>query len=222
MLTDVKYQELAYTVHAKGEVATIPKNLVTWLGQWLTRTNDQQLQQAVLLRTRGETENATTLPSITLLAKAKQEQQLVAGERVLYLAWEGGKAPFTLTLEHAGNAQVLATKSQTQWIRQKVSLSLGKYQLLLQDAQTKEAVKYPFTVVTQLPSSPDELNPVNLPADNLRSLTQAAWLASQEEGKWIWEAYQQVVALADNYPPARLVKTALEQGQRMERGANSK
>lgn len=222
VITDVKYQELAYTVHAKGEVPTIKNNLVTWLGQWLTQANENQLQQAVILRTRGETAQVMTTPIIPLLTKATEEQQLVAGNRPLAIVWKGGKPPFTLTLEHAGHAQVLATNLQTQWTRQVVSLSPGKYQLLLQDTQTKEPVTYPFTVVTKLSSFPDDLSPVNLAETNLRLVTQAAWLASQEEGKWIWEAYQQVVALADNYPPARLVKTALEQGQRMERGANSK
>jgi hypothetical protein len=215
VITDVKYKDLAYTVHATGEVPTIKNNLVTWLGQWLTQAHENQLQQAVILRTRGETENATTPPSIPVLAKAKPEQQLVAGERLLELAWKGGKAPFTLTLAHAGHTQVLATNLQTQWIRQRVSLSPGKYQLLLQDTQTKEPVKYQFTVITQLPSFPDELSPVNLSTTNLRLVTQAAWLASQEEEKWLWEAYQQVVILADNYSPVRTLKTALEQGQRI-------
>jgi|GEM_PF-999489 len=213
VITDVKYKDLAYTVHATGEVPTINNNLVSWLGQWLTQAHDNQLQQAVILRSRGETENTTAPLSITLLAKAKQEQQLVAGERLLYLTWHGGKAPFTVTLEHSGNAQVLATNIQTQWLRQTVSLSPGKYQLLLQDTQTKAAVSYQFTVVAKLPAVSDQLGPVNLSGDNLRLVIQATWLANQEEGKWLWEAYQQVGILADNYLPARTLKTALEQSQ---------
>ncbi len=213
VITDVKYKDLAYTVHATGEVPTINNNLVSWLGQWLTQANENQLQQAVILRTRGETENTTTLPSITLLASAPQEQQLIAGERLLELAWSGGKAPFTLTLAHAGHAQVLATNLQTQWLRQTVSLSPGKYQLLLQDAQIKGPISYQFTVVTKLPSMPDELSMVNLSANHLRLVIQSAWLANQDEGKWLWEAYQQVGMLADNYLSARTLKTALEQGQ---------
>jgi len=60
-------------------------------------------------------------------------------------------------------------------------------------------------------TKPTALETMKLPADFLKTV-QAAWLATQEEGKWIFEAYQQAAELP-GYRPAILLKEVLARGK---------
>jgi len=70
-----------------------------------------------------------------------------------------------------------------------------------------------FRVVTAAPelTKPTALETTKLPADFLKTV-QATWLATQEEGKWIFEAYQQAAELPE-YRPAILLKEVLARGK---------
>ena len=86
---------------------------------------------------------------------------------------------------------------------------LGIYLLQITDAQ-QQRTDYTLNVVASKPTYPNELINSKLP-ESTRLIAQAIWLAAQEDGRWWFEAYQHVAALAESYPPARIVRDALEQ-----------
>lgn len=145
----------------------------------------------------------------------KKRKRLVAGKRPLYLAWGGGKAPYELTIR-GKKAPVILGPFQNQRIKTpNLDLTVGDYDLRICDARKECSKAYRFTVVdkSELPGYPDELTDSDIPEAS-RLTAQAVWLAAQK--KWAFEAYQQIVPLAESEPPARIVRDALEMGKRIK------
>lgn len=213
-----KAVNLPYTVHVTQSVPTWPGHVAEWVISWFTKQHDNELKAAISLKTRGDAESDSKLPTapyITLLKTPKQ--QLLAGQRTLSFAWKLGTPPFTLTLEHNGETWKHPGLSGQQ-TQQSLSLTPGDYQVSLSDAGQKEPVHYTFTVVEAKakPTIPNEMEATHLPDESLRLVIQATWLAGQDGGKWAFEAYQQVAAIAKDYPPARLLQDALARGERVK------
>lgn len=143
--------------------------------------------------------------------------QIEAGTRPLHIAWRGGQGPFQITLwrgtvaspqiTHDGVVENYVTLDET-------SLKPGTYQIRVKDSANRHQ-EGNFTVVdsSDLPPLPTELENYQ-EEDPPKPLLEAAWLATQEGGKFVFEAYQRVSRLASMNPEANQMKERLETGWR--------
>lgn len=81
---------------------------------------------------------------------------------------------------------------------------VGYYYLQIKDADNRTA-NYIFRVVKSKPAYPKALVDTSVSEDT-RLTAQATWLAAQKRKKWVFEAYQDIAALAESYPAARIVR----------------
>ncbi len=94
------------------------------------------------------------------------------------------------------------------------NLKPGTYQIRVKDSANRHQ-EGNFTVVdsSDLPPLPTELENYQ-EEDPPKPLLEAAWLATQEGGKFVFEAYQRVSRLALMNPEANQMKERLETGWR--------
>jgi hypothetical protein len=76
-----------------------------------------------------------------------------------------------------------------------------------------EAVDGEFTVVpaSEVPQAPADEGLEAMP-DVLRESAEAAWLAEQDDGNWMYEAYLRAGALAPAFVPAGYLERYLASG----------
>jgi len=206
----VNYENSPYTVKSKSKVSTTGGNLLAWLRQVVTDWHEEELQTTVAtVSTKGVGDAPPEISApYTNLLKKYRSRNLVAGTRALYLAWGGGEAPYELTIKSAGKPPIILRGIQKKRLKTPdFSLMAGDYQLQIKDAGNRTA-NYIFTVVKSKPAYPKELLDTSI-SEATRLTAQAIWLAAHK--KWVFEAYQQIAELAERYPPARVVRNALEQ-----------
>ena len=112
--------------------------------------------------------------------------RLVAGHENLSLAWVGGCAPYTLSLDAATPATQQNLKRPLARL-QTGNLAPGEYTLTIRDAQA-QSVEVRVVVSDALPAGP-------LAADassEVDAVAFAAWLANHDDGAWRWESFQQL------------------------------
>ncbi|OQW92119.1 MAG: hypothetical protein BWK78_02645 [Thiotrichaceae bacterium IS1] len=198
----LKYDELAYTIPTGGTTPTVFDNFITQLSSWFTKQHDEQLK--VLIGRAGESEK----PRINVLKGDKQ--QLIAGDRELFIAWQSGQPPFTVTMTAQGQPQSYPNLSQRQ-LRARATLTPGTYRLSIQDAR-QQTTDYTFTVVNPQPRPPLSQKLRDLSEDSMRLVVQTMCLAVQDKGVWKFEAMQQAAQQVDRYVPARVLRDALLRG----------
>ena len=195
-----------YTVQAAREPGPVA-SLVHWAGDWLTgwwaiRPPERERE----VRIRG--------PEIEVPLLDAPQVRLIAGRRVLRLAWQGGTPPYRLVIYRQGVVDPLVVRENIPVPRIKEETFAFEpdeaYSLELRDARGISWRKS-FRVLRAeaLPSPPPALDA--LPG-KMRETLLATWLASQEDGAWIWEAYLLVAALPEDYLPATALRDALEYG----------
>jgi len=143
----------------------------------------------------GKTNEPVTF-RIPILAASRSV--LAAGNRAIFVSWQGGVPPFSVTLSAAETGRILA---QTVGVRGTCSVFLprtdlrpGHYQLTLTDAQNVKEQEDSLFVVAEAPAEPSELRDANLPED-ARQLYVATWLSVLDRGIWAFEAQQRVAAM---------------------------
>ncbi len=214
----VNYENSPYTVTSKGKVSSTGGNLWAWFKQAVTDWHEEEIQTTVAtVNTKGVGDASPEISApYTHLLKKYRARNLEAGTRPLYLAWEGGEAPYTLTIKSAGKAVLILKGLQEKRIKTpELSLAEGNYDLQIKDADNRKT-NYIFSVVKSKPAYPKALLETSVP-ESTRLTAQATWLAAQKKKKWVFEAYQQIAALAERYPAARVVRNALEQRARIPR-----
>jgi len=214
---EVNHKNSPYTVKSTGKVSSTSSNLWAWLKQVVTDWHEEELQTAVaIVNTKAVRDKPFKISAPnTHLLKKYRPRNLVAGTRPLYLAWKRGKAPYELTIKSAGKTLLILKGVQKKRIKTPaLELTAGDYRLQIKDAGNRTA-NYLFTVVKSKPAYPKELLDASV-SEATRLIAQATWLAAQKGKKWVFEAYQQVAALAEHYP-ARVVRNALEQRARIPR-----
>lgn len=154
--------------------------------------------------------------SIPLLEGPKM---LAAGKRPFCLSWQGGKPPCRIRLYHQYERRPFIEREpvkENSLMIDNLALSPGNYNLKIDDAEGRK-LQAKFTVVdpNELPRMPyeDELRQSDL-TEAAKIALYATWLAAQNDGKWVFECYQRVAGIADNYYPACLLCNALADGQR--------
>ncbi|BAP55500.1 secreted protein [Thioploca ingrica] len=228
----VTYENSPFLIEANHQV---PAEL-SELWKWTTKRFDEwhqlliqkeelkkkQLEQEA--KTRGE--GSAKSPTMSLLANEKpdvtlQSAYLVAGKRPLYLQWHGGTPPYRVTIKKRLDELLTLTTEQTMITTEAITFDANSpYRVEIIDAKNN-AFKGGFRAVNpeSLPTHPEALPTNKLPEVVYQTL-QAIWLTAQKEGneeesKWIFEAYQQIAALANQYLPAQLLQQALAQGARL-------
>ncbi len=234
-LVEVKHQNSPYEVKQQGTVPSRLGNFWKPFGELLmplfqvdqkynsnnTKPGDSHCEKPLhLLRstTPVNIKSNGSADPVTISWPNSQEQPpyLFAGKRPLYLTWWGGQSPYTITVTGVDNSVLLPSPLKTEQPPIKISeveFKPGEYQAIIKDNANNET-PFRFTVVTQ-PATvnyPPEAKATELPA-TVRKTLQATWLATQENGKWSFEAYQQVADIAENYYPAWLLSKKLEVGK---------
>jgi hypothetical protein len=123
---------------------------------------------------------------------------LVAGERALYLSWNGGVPPYTVTLQRYGGGNLVEQNNiQATAVRlPTVQLKPGRYVLVIQGSDKYAIKEDSVTVVnnSKLPPPPKALTDARLSkADRL--LLYAYYLEGWGQGEWTLEALQRAAAI---------------------------
>ncbi len=198
----VKYNELAYTVTSGVTTPTVFGNLLSQIGSWFTKQHDEQLKVLI-----GKTSESFK-PRIDVLKGDKQ--QLLAGDREWFLAWQSGRPPFTVTLTSKGQSHRYPNLSQRQ-LQEQITLTPGTYRLSIQDAR-QQTTDYTFTVVNPQPRPPLSQKLRDLSDDSMRLVMQTMCLAVQDKGVWRFEAMQQAAQQVDRDASFRVLRDALLRG----------
>lgn len=162
--------------------------------------------------TRDGTSEEIRLPILQLWSS-----QIEAGTRSIYIAWRGGQGPFQLALWRATATSPIAIHDdivENHATLDETDLKPGVYQIRVKDRLNHQGVGT-FTVVnsSDLPPLPTELEQYQ-EEHPPRRLLEAGWLATQEGGKFVFEAYQRLSLLASMNPEANQMKERLETGWR--------
>lgn len=143
----------------------------------------------------GKTNEPVTF-QIPILAASRSV--LAAGNRSIFVSWQGGVPPFSVTLSAADTGRIVA---QTVGVRgtcaaylPRTDLRPGHYRLTLTDAQNVKEQEDSLFVVAEVPAEPRELRDANLP-EEARQLYAATWLGVLDHGIWAFEAQQRVTAM---------------------------
>ena len=193
-------EDPALVLEEGPESATIATNLASWAGEWISGDSGPDTTRVAL-----------SARSVDLAAPSwgNGTARLVAGDRALALAWRGGHAPYEIVLARlspdAAELGRWRIEDAASLRTPRVALKEGAHRLVIRDGQGAE-LTLALQVVGERPASP-------LRGDEpLEQTLSAAWLAGRDQDLWRFEAYQQVAALRERYPPAALLCDALERG----------
>lgn len=114
---------------------------------------------------------------------------ITAGVRDLPLAWQGGCAPYNVSV--VSGKQVIARRAGVagQMTRlDKVALPVGRYTVTITDAANK---RFETTLEARQrgPAMPTDLTGDQTP---LGVIAQAVWLAEQDQGRWRLDSFEQL------------------------------
>ncbi len=148
----------------------------------------RQYRRGENLATRGDGKcDDDTAPAQLAAPAIAAESYLGPGHTDLSLAWVGGCAPYTLSLQDANGRGYGAERlGRPQTRLDTPDLRAGEYTLVVSDARG-ERLSARILVRDTLPRGP--FATVAEPAE-LDAVAYAAWLANHEEGRWRWESFQ--------------------------------
>ena len=142
------------------------------------------------------------------------ENYVVEGSRLLAAAWIGGEAPFAVEIGPEGGPPLVAQENVGGQASVPVTADLapGPWRVSVRDAGG-EVARGAFTVVpaSESPDAPSDEGLEAMP-EGLRESAYAAWLAEQDEGSWMYEAYLRAGALAGDFAPAGYLERYLASG----------
>ena len=150
---------------------------------------------------------ATRSPErLTVTALGHYNPLLVAGERSLYLNWNGGVPPYTVTLQRFGGDYLVKRNKidATSVLLPKAHLKPGRYVLIIEDSEKYAIKEDSVTVVdaARLPPPPKALADAKLSkADH--QLLYAYYLEGWGQGEWTLEALQRAASIKPATPAVR-------------------
>lgn len=205
----VTSQNSPFVVEQNSIVSTEQEPLWAWIKQCFS--DWQKITQSVQSHEDIAFEQLKKL-SMPLLENVRGPARLVAGKRTLHLQWYGGHSPYRVVI-YQRRDKVLDESNLLEPVIDTKLLTFETrkaYRVMLFEATDQFMGGFRTFEPEQLPSYPEVLANANLP-ENLRRTLQATWLVMQENGQWIFEAYQQVAPLT-NYRAAQILKEALARG----------
>lgn len=222
--TAITSERSPYPVQQQAATPGIVSNLISWAGSWLnTRWGEGRLRPVVSTVSRGGEIKPITVPLVL-----EEPAHLVAGDRPLHLAWEGGYPPFRLRLVMQARNSVVLDKqgidlegvNTWHYRSEPVPLAVGRYRLEIGDGKRRETVDIEVVPSSALPVPPAALEGSG-EENNVEQTVYAWWLAAQNEA-WMLEAYQRAAELADSHAPARILKHSLATGDRPQLPARAR
>jgi hypothetical protein len=195
-----------HVIRTNSAAPSMLGNLVTGLFNVVNDWRDYE-RHVVTLGIRGE--EPLDLPLLWA-----DESYVVEGSRPLAVSWIGGEAPFAVEIGPEGGAPLVAQERVSGQASEPVTADLapGVWRVSVRDAGG-EVARGAFTVVAaaDLPEPPPDEGLEAMP-EALRDSAYAAWLAEQDEGSWMYEAYLRAGALAGDFAPAGYLERYLASG----------
>jgi len=152
------------------------------------------------------TRNLDQSRPLAVPALGNYDPMLVAGQRSLYVTWEGGAAPYTVTLEHYDGRKIVEQKGigSTSVFLPKALLDPGRLVLTVQGSDKYGIKEDHVTVVAaaSLPPPPKALTDAKLPLAD-QELLYAYYLEGWGHGEWTLEALQRAAAINPATPAVR-------------------
>jgi len=178
--------------------------LITAIGSLLAGEEDEEVPANLI--SKGE-ESALMVPGAN-----RTPNNLLRGEAPIWVAWSGGAAPFTVTLEAGGKASVLTPSSERE-VRFNLPNDAGQRVTLMITDAGKRSMRVPFRLRDKLPAPPAEVSGGNVP-EGLAPALLAAWLAGQDNGAWRLEAVRMLRIADGDKPEFKRLSDALLAGWR--------
>ncbi|NJO16651.1 MAG: hypothetical protein HC877_13170 [Thioploca sp.] len=219
----VTYENSPFLIQANHKVPAELSELWKWtterVDEWNQLMQVAHHEQIAQSKTRGENLSGPFMP---LLANVKpdktlQSARLVAGKRSLYLQWQGGTPPYRVKIKKRIDELLALTTEQTMIKTEAIAFEANSpYRVEIIDANNKEFIGGFRAVNSESLPIHSEALPTNKLPEVVYQTLQAIWLTTQKEGnqeesKWVFEAYQQAAALANQYLPAQLLQQTLAQ-----------
>lgn len=144
------------------------------------------------------------------------DTQIQAGNRMLYLTWKGGFAPYAVMVYELANPTTLIAQREKLQVAEvefeSVQFLPGRYQITIRSASgLLHKTSFEVVEASTMPTAPPDL--LNLGSHDVPPpLLKAMWLAGQRDGELIFEAYQQIWEISKAHPLAKTVLEKLERG----------
>lgn len=197
-----------YIVTSKAEVPNIGGNFKNWF-VGLTKRHQEEIQPVSISIKGGSSSQSPTIPLLEKTAKV-----LVAGKRALSLTWQKGTPEYKITLKQGEKVLFEKLVKDQEFQLPELEFTPGEYQVAIKDSEQRQVI-LSFTVIKELPPAyPQELTDKSLESLSkpVRLIVQALWLANQEEGKWLFEAYQRVAESSKDNHFAKVLQDTLGKG----------
>lgn len=192
---------------ASGQAA----NLVNFLSAVVRKAQDRASftgsRGQVLAGSRGPESLASSRSELSIPALIASTAVIAAGDRSLFVAWEGGTGPYSVEIATYPDGKPVVTQSAiaTRSVTlAKTRLAPGRYVLIVKGKDGLGVKEDELHVVAarEIPPMPDELSSAPLKSD-ARMLFYADYLIGLDDGRWTLEALQQAATLARDSAAAR-------------------
>jgi hypothetical protein len=199
-------------IEARGVPAGVPSNLLAMLGGLITPWHDfVELNFAV----RGANAQPTPTEPLELPLIPPQGAAVGAGEHPFALAWLGGTPPFRVSIVAASDGKAVlnsAEETSRELPLHPLVLAAGPYALRLADA-AGQTLERPIEAVPteEIPRAPLDPALDRLPR-TWGATAKAGWLAGQNKGRWLLEAFLEATPMAGAFEPARILVDLLAKG----------
>lgn len=201
-----------YLIQRAGEVPGVYSRMLGWLREVALRKvgqKDSHGDRVAIAATRKANLRAKPLSFDVF---PNPEYFLLAGQRNLHFVWRGGVPPFSARLTHQQTSDLIgqqASISARETTLTSAALEPGNYILSVADASGASRLMRISVLERNAAPQLTVGGGASLTASQ-RALANAMTLASAPNNAWLFEAYQQVVAL--DFPEAAFLRSAIEQG----------
>jgi hypothetical protein len=188
-------------------------SLRAWLEDQLTTASQQTKRRPVASRgvavtsvCYNETGRTDDPIAFDVPVFQAQKSQIAAGIRSVFVSWQGGAQPYSVSLADAETNRVISEltgiKNSCATYLPTVDLKSGQYRLTVTDANNVKEEESNLFVVDASPQMPAPLLNAKLP-DEARELYFATWLAAIDGGTWAFESQQQVARMNCHSAPVQ-------------------
>jgi hypothetical protein len=200
-----------FTIEGSDQSVTALDNFLQWAGSWFEKYTDSTQTDSMVssMISRGDKG-----PPISMSLFPTGQARILSGNRTINLYWDGGKPPFGIRLHDQGRSAPIVNLEgidQGRTTIGPIDFEIGTYYLDVYDANEVEIVRLDVVADDQFPAKPAEMQNAGMPEEVMNTL-KAMWLAGQDDGDWVLEAYQRVADTTDEQSASRLLRQALEEG----------
>jgi hypothetical protein len=170
------------------------------------RIFDSNQRESVALQIRGA--------GFLAVPMFRQEQVVATGQRQISIAWlpRSTDAEIAIVRADDGHSIAAGTGVGGVWTSPTIDLLPGRYVVTVDHANQTVEGSIRAVRAGAMPALPRDLARSEIPQP-LRRAATAAWLAAQDDGRYLLESLQLVVADAGQFRPAAVLVDAFAAGQ---------